>query len=306
MTQVRGQGKSGIRTGDAGTGAALVRVACAPGRGDPSHRSEQVTQWLCGERLEVEEEGEEGWLRVRGPDGYGSWVDGGGLERTGPDAADLWEEEADRISLGTDLRPARAGNVPRSLPWGARVAPAGEDRIRLPDGNEAEVADPDALLAREECVLRFPPRADALLATAAEWIGVPYLWGGRTRAGVDCSGYVQAVLALHGLELPRDSGLQVRADEPVWEATAAEGGDLLSLARDVLRPGDLLFFRPGDGENVTHVAVCSGDTRILHASSGRGQVTRDDLTADDELTVRLRSGLAAVTRPVAGEADVAG
>lgn len=322
--------------------AALVRVAWTPGRSEPSHRSELVTQWLCGERLDVEEEGEDGWLRVRGPDGYASWVDEGGLLRVETADADRWEEVADRISLGTDLRPPGSGRggippsdvpadandaaagAPRFLPWGARVAPpeAGrgaadhEGRVRLPDGAIAEAADRDRLVAREELVLRFPPRADALLATAASWSGVPYVWGGRTREGVDCSGYVQAVLALHGRPLPRDSGQQATADDPVWTAPSSgeESGedevDALAVARDVLRRGDLLFFGAGgdggavdDGERaITHVALAAGDTEILHAAAGRGQVRRDDLMGDDPLMERIRGRLAVVTRPVAREA----
>lgn len=296
--------------------AALVRVAWTPGRAEPSHRSELVTQWLFGERLDVEEEGRDGWLRVTGPDGYGSWVNGGGVRRTGPGEADLWEEEADRISLGTGLRPP----LPRFLPWGARAVTAegsrgnaDEDlRVRLPDGRTAVPAEPDRLVAREECVLRYPPRPDALLATAADWIGSPYLWGGRTREGVDCSGYVQAVLTLHGVELPRDSGLQAGADEAVWTSegegqaetapdaagSEAGAGDLLALARDVLRPGDLLFFGT-EAESITHVALWAEDTEILHAAAGRGQVARDDLAADDPLMERLRGRLLAVTRPLA-------
>lgn len=323
--------------------AVLVRVAWTPGRAEPSHRSELVTQWLCGERLDVREVGDDDWLRIAGPDGYASWVDGGGVLRVGAGEADRWEREADWISLGTGLRPpgsgeragegpgpAGGGTIPPFLPWGARVSapkggrePAGaerRERVRLPDGEVAETADPDGLVAREERVLRFPPRADALLATASEWMGVPYLWGGRTREGADCSGYVQAVLALHGRRLPRDSGLQLRADELVWRAPGPgedAGGDrLLSAAREVLRPGDLLFF--GDAaeagidagpradrgvgesaEGVTHVAFCAEDTRILHAAAGRGRVTADDLAADDPLMARLRDRLVAVTRPLA-------
>jgi cell wall-associated NlpC family hydrolase len=142
---------------------------------------------------------------------------------------------------------------------------------------------------------------------------------------VDCSGFVQAVLALHGCALPRDSDLQMRADEPVWRrargrASAGGAADLLTVAREVLRPGDLLFFggsaddgggfgtegesgaRDGFGsgaEAITHVALHADDTLILHAAAGRGQVTRDDLAADDPLMERLRDRLLAVTRPLA-------
>lgn len=101
-----------------------------------------------------------------------------------------------------------------------------------------------------------------IVATASRFLGVPYLWGGITPFGFDCSGLVQTVFGFHGISLPRDSKDQRTAG--------------FEVARDRLRVGDLLFF-PG------HVAISCGGDEFVHASAGRGMVTIDsfDTSAPD-------------------------
>ncbi|HYW07318.1 MAG TPA: C40 family peptidase, partial [Longimicrobium sp.] len=97
-------------------------------------------------------------------------------------------------------------------------------------------------------------------------MGVPYLWGGVTMGGVDCSGFVQALYRLHGKTLPRDSDQQSRAGAHV------DPGDDFSQ----LQPGDLLFFSE-DAGRVTHVTMSTGGSRIIHSSLGNGGVARNDI-----------------------------
>jgi cell wall-associated NlpC family hydrolase len=113
---------------------------------------------------------------------------------------------------------------------------------------------------------RFPLVGERVVETAGRWLGVPYLWGGVTLGGVDCSGFVQALFRLHGLTLPRDSDQQMRT------------GEALDPGRDfsALRPGDLLFFAEEPGR-CTHVALSAGAGRIVHASLGNGGVARNDV-----------------------------
>lgn len=289
----------------AGAGAALVRAAWTAGRAEPDRRAEMVTQWLSGQALTVEEEGPERWLRVRGPDGYRSWVDGGGLVRTDVDDASAWAERATVFSLGTDLAPApgeRAGPPPpRWLPWGGLAASEGDGRLEVAGGARVRPVEPAALVA--DRADRFSRSGEAVVRTAWRWLGVPYLWGGRTREGVDCSGLVQAVFAAHRIELPRDSGLQ--RDAVVGEAGG--GSDEREVEPDGPEvepgggqgePGDLLFFASADGA-VDHVALRVDGTRVLHAAAGNGQVGEDDLAADGPMGRRLRERLVAVGRPLA-------
>jgi cell wall-associated NlpC family hydrolase len=118
--------------------------------------------------------------------------------------------------------------------------------------------------------VRTPTRASAsasrVLATAKQYVGTRYRYGGETpAAGFDCSGFVQYVYGRHGVDLPRTSRLQ------------ASAGESLPLSVGSLQPGDLLLFA-STGTRVNHVAIYVGDNRILHSSAGAGGVVYEDLS----------------------------
>lgn len=295
--------------------AALVRVAWVPGRAEPDRRAEMTTQWLSGEALSVVEEGSDRWLRVRDAGGYGAWVDGGGLVRTSPEEAERWRERAAAWSMGTDLAPApgeRAGPPPpRWLPWGARAVPEGDGRLEVAGGARVMPVEPAAVVT--DRADRFPRTAGAVVRTARRWLGVPYLWGGRTREGVDCSGLVQAVLAAHRIDLPRDSGDQRAAlvgaegERAAGDRDAADAGpddDGAGTPSLEGEPGELLFFGP-EGGGTDHVAFRVGGSRILHAAAGNGQVAEDDLAGDGAMGRHLRERFRAAARPLE-EAEAGG
>jgi cell wall-associated NlpC family hydrolase len=115
------------------------------------------------------------------------------------------------------------------------------------------------------------PRSPAASATAArvlntadQYVGVPYVWGGNTPKGFDCSGFTKYVFAKNGVGLPRTSREQGRVGEGV------------ALDFDSMRPGDLLLFAE-PGEAISHVAIYVGSGRIIHASSAMGGVNYLDL-----------------------------
>ena len=117
------------------------------------------------------------------------------------------------------------------------------------------------------------PRADPkderglranLVATTRTYLGVPYLWGGTTAKGFDCSGLAMAVYRLNGLQLPRTSREQFEAGTPVTVAH--------------LRPGDLLFFAPGGRGAINHVAIYIGEDTLIHASHRGRRITDDKLS----------------------------
>lgn len=259
--------------------AAVVRTAWTPARAEPSHRSEMTTSWLLGESLTVLEE-REGWLRLRGEDACEAWATRGALV-TGDGAAG-WRERATLLSLGTRLTGFPDGAAARA-PWGSRLATAAAGRVGLPGGELAAPTSAGRLVAEEDRARRFPPDPAAAAATAREWLGAPYLWGGRMRGGADCSGLVQAVFALHGIPLPRDSRDQANAGRPVESGLAGAA------------PGDLVAFA-WNGGPVSHIGISLGDGVLLHASETRGAVAVDDLEGDAAFARRLRDGVAAVRR----------
>jgi cell wall-associated NlpC family hydrolase len=106
----------------------------------------------------------------------------------------------------------------------------------------------------------------AIVDTARRLTGVPYHWGGRTFAGVDCSGLVQLAARAHGIRLPRDARDQCRALGGITRLVPFDRALDRSGApgRGTIRPGDLWFFGPNRRE-VTHVALSSGSLDLIHA-----------------------------------------
>ena len=99
--------------------------------------------------------------------------------------------------------------------------------------------------------------AAAVIATAKKYIGVPYLWGGATPSGFDCSGFVQYVFKAHGISLPRVSRDQYTAG--------------YAVSRSNLKPGDLVFFNTS-GSGVSHLGIYLGNDQFIHASTSKGVI----------------------------------
>jgi hypothetical protein len=231
--------------------AGIVSLAALDVRVRPDHRAELGSQLLLGETVRVLGSREGGrWLEVRGiADGYRGWARSWGIVATSPAGAARWGRRATgRVSaLFLEARePGRGGALVTPLFWGSRVIPirssGPRQAIRLPDGRIAVV--PRAGLERPGRSMRIERRVRSLL-------GTPYLWGGRTPLGFDCSGFTQLVLAEQGIEVPRDARDQFTRSRPVPAG-----------ARPVL--GDLGFFgRPG--EPVGHVGIALGKGLYAHA-----------------------------------------
>jgi cell wall-associated NlpC family hydrolase len=124
-------------------------------------------------------------------------------------------------------------------------------------------------------------RARAAVATGRRYVGVPYVWGGSTPDGFDCSGFVQFVYRKHGVPLPRTS------------RQMAHAGQRVGASIESLREGDLMLFRGRNGV-INHVALYAGRNRILHSSSSGHGVGFDDLST--ERGAYFRSHLVAARR----------
>ena len=104
----------------------------------------------------------------------------------------------------------------------------------------------------------------AAVGIAMRYLGVPYVWGGASPSGFDCSGFVQYVYAQYGIRLPRTADVQASVGYPV--------------SKDELQPGDLVFFA-GDYVNISHVGIYVGGGQMIHASSTYG-IAYDSLSRD--------------------------
>jgi hypothetical protein len=257
---------------------AIVTVALAPLLRGPRVSEARVSDALHGERLTVLERNGD-WLRVRAGDGYVAWIHAGYVATGTSEWADDWIGRATLHSLGAALE---VNGEPVRLPHGARVAPRREGAIELADGRTAQLSGG---LLRPEAELRAEARLVALPELALRWFGAaPYLWGGRSDWGVDCSGLVQSVYAARGIALPRDADQQYSAGRDVpragWSAD--------------YHAGDLLFF--AEERRVSHVALWAGAGRIVHATLSRGGVVSEDLLGDSPRLQRLREQLVGVRR----------
>jgi gamma-D-glutamyl-L-lysine dipeptidyl-peptidase len=242
--------------------SATVHSPIAPMHGEPRIASQMISQQLAGHRVDiVDEEGD--WVRARGADDYEGWMHLGFLSRA-PERTTRQSRQPSRVSLGCVTETATGGR--RLLPLRAILAPD--------ESVQSGEAIPALKLAE-----RFPRTASAIVRNAKElFMATSYLWGGVTPWGADCSGLVQSVFALHGVQLPRDA----------WQQ--AETGE--DAGRDVgeLLPGDLLFFSDRDDRRATHVGIAMEKRQMVHLALGRGGYAVERLSdRRDPYVDRLRA-----------------
>lgn len=239
----------------------------------PSFLAEQVSQLLNGWPLEVLlTEGR--WAFVRQTDGYLGWAYAPYLvppmgcafsHLVSAPVSLLRAEPSTTAPLLTRVMGGTAVAVDAAVASAAEgewmhVALAGEHAGWLPRADVRAFGElPGDTAARRARIV-----ADSLTFT-----GVPYLWGGCSALGIDCSGFAQLLHRLAGVTLPRDADMQFDAGR---------------VAPEPFEPGDLLFFGElGEERKITHVGVSLGAWHIIHASRSRNGVQQDDVQAVDHL-----------------------
>lgn len=243
---------------------AVCRVPCAPLRKEKHHRSEMVSQILFGEKAIIKEIDENSdWVKIMCEwDHYEGWVRDSQLTKIDKKAYTketkylnnrvqdglILDEQLCALPLGASLFQMR-GN---KFPW-------------YPDG--------DYQGKKLKIETREDPRT-ALINDALRYRGAPYLWGGRTQMGIDCSGLTQMAFRFQDKALYRDASQQIIQGEAV---------DFLSHAR----PGDLAFFDNEEGI-ITHVGILMGGEKIIHATDTGGGVVIDTIDNGGIISHHLR------------------
>lgn len=225
-------------------------------------RSEQITQIILGETFDVLEIKDD-WVRISLHfDGYIGWVYKQQIVLMDADKFSNYvnKPKVEFISNfgfvyskpevnSTILRDVVVCSVLNCV-----ASKDGWLKIELPDGVYGFVRKVE-MKKLEPTVKKRSVSGSDIIQTAARFLGVSYMWGGKTPKGFDCSGFVQTVYRINGIRLPRDSDMQ-------WEVGEHIGKDFSKFKK-----GDLLFFS-SDGEKITHVGIFTGKGRTIIHSSG--------------------------------------
>ena len=250
----------------------IVSVSVANMRRVPSASAELINQTLLGTVVRLLKR-ENDYYFVQNWDRYLGWLSSSFVTEVDSAGAAAWQagpRVVCRANYGLVRdAPAFSGTILVDLVPGAVLVRLGRTgdwlQVGLPDGRQGFVR---AELMRAEDG-RLPMTIEQVLATARDYLGVPYLWGGTSTKGFDCSGFTQIVYRMNNYSLPRDASQQVQLGRPV-----ALEDDFAHLL-----PGDLLFFGPRP-ERITHVALYLGGKRYIHSA---GQVHIASLDPADEL-----------------------
>lgn len=238
----------------------LVSVSVCNIRTRPSHAAEMATQALMGTPVKILNK-RGGWLMVQTPDSYIGWTDDPVAELS-DSAFVAWKNSPRLIYLKhTGVITDAEGNTVSDAVFGVITVKTGEMRdlfrVMFPDGREGfvkknEVADFGVWAEKAQ------PDAATMIKFARTFLGTPYLWGGTSTKGVDCSGFTKTIYYSAGVIITRDASGQFRYGQEI----DAESG------YDVLAPGDLLFFgRIRDGKKrITHTGMYIGDSEFIHSS----------------------------------------
>lgn len=209
----------------------IIRWGVISCKAEPSHKAEQINQILFGETYIVEEESSE-WLKIKTTfDSYVAWID---KKNHTPLTMDEFQNFSyEKASLTVDLINSVQNKKQNSS-------------INVPIGSSLFTEDSSFQYAGKLSTKNY----SSLIDFAMKFLNTPYLWGGRTPLGIDCSGFVQMIHKLCGIKLPRDSYQQAEVGVEIDDISNAQMGDLGFFGKD----------------KIDHVGMLLSKNQIIHAS----------------------------------------
>lgn len=233
----------------------LCFLPLAPLRAQASHKSEMVSQVLFGESFEILAV-DDSWVLVRlAYDNYEGWLDEKQYEEI---SAAFFQDLQASKQVVTGLS-SHSVCLKLGLEEMLNILPG--STLPFLDDTKFAIGEQDYLFLGESSIPDVADFHAGLEETAQFYLNAPYLWGGRSLFGIDCSGFVQQVYKHLGVKLARDASQQVHA------------GTAIQSLQDA-KPGDLAFFDNDQGD-ITHVGILLEDNEIIH-SSGHVKVDRID------------------------------
>ena len=246
----------------------IVDTSVANLYNNPSFTSELVTQALFWEHLLICNK-KDNWIQVKQSDGYTAWVHSFYITDSSTyENNKILHKKENWYFVKERVLEIKINNMKNYLLPFASLIPCikqNDDFVLILPNGEKAVIDMKKLIDYSNSMT-----LEKILKLSESLLGIPYAWGGKSSFGFDCSGFIQTLFRLIGINLPRDTYQQI------------ESNKLTEINNQSTDLGDLLFF--AENKNVNHVAISLGNGQIIHAS---GQVKIEKLIKNESLYKKL-------------------